>query len=166
MLRVELSVREEVLRSSKSVVSAGAIVRRASSTAGIALSLLVGASAAATAETPAIGVELNKLEQQDKGCRAYMVVTNKATSGYETLKLDLIMFQTDGVIGRRFTIDLGPIRPDKKVVKLFTLEGTPCDGVGSLLINDIVECKTDTGAADNCLAAMTLTSITKVQLTK
>ncbi|MGQ0673046.1 MAG: hypothetical protein ACT4N2_09245 [Hyphomicrobium sp.] len=154
------------MRSSKSVAGSGIVVHQSCRTAAIALVALLGICTGASAETPAIAVELNKLEQQDKGCRAYMVVTNKATSGYETLKLDLVMFQTDGVIGRRFTIDLGPIRPDKKVVKLFTLEGTPCDGVGSLLINDIVECKTDTGAADNCLAAMTLTSITKFQLSK
>ncbi len=43
-----------------------------------------------------ITLELNKLEKSDKGCRAYVVVTNPTTTSYDAFKLDLVMFQKDG----------------------------------------------------------------------
>lgn len=120
----------------------------------------------AKADTPPVKVELNKLEQQDANCRAYVVVTNAGQTAYKAMKLDLVMFRTDGVIGKRFAIDLAPIKPEKRSVKLFTLEGTPCDQVGSLLINDVMECSSETGTVDNCLAQISTSSLSNVQLSK
>lgn len=120
----------------------------------------------AFAETPALKIELNKLEPLDTSCRAYVVVTNAGQTAYKAFKLDLVMFRTDGVIGKRFAIDLAPIKPEKRSVKLFTLEGTPCDQVGSLLINEVMECSTETGTADNCLSQVATSSLATVQLTK
>jgi hypothetical protein len=128
-------------------------------------SLALTASAVEAADL-GLSVELNKLETQDKGCRAYMVVDNTGTSGYQSLKLDLVLFQSDGVIGRRFAVDLAPLKATKKTVKLFDLDGTACDKVGSLLINDVVECKNDAGPVNDCLAGITVKSLTNVQLSK
>ena len=121
---------------------------------------------ASFAESPALSVELNKLEPQEKGCRAYIVVNNTSTVVYQSVKLDLVLFQPDGVIARRFAIDLAPLKPQKRSVKLFDLDGTDCDKVGSLLINDVVECKSDVGPLDNCLSNMTLSTLTTVPFSK
>jgi hypothetical protein len=122
------------------------------------------------AEQPDAGegvtLELNKLETSDKGCRAYVVVSNPTQTTYDALKLDLVLFQTDGVVGRRLALDLAPVRPDKKSVKLFELDGTKCDEIGSFLVNDVMECRTGAGAADDCLARLKVKSLTKVQITK
>jgi hypothetical protein len=123
------------------------------------------APASATA-APAISVELNKLETVDKGCRVYTIVDNPSTTTYQTLKLDLILFHTDGVIGRRLALDLAPLKGQKKTVKMFDLEGTPCDKIGSFLVHDIMECKSEAGALDKCLDAITLKSLSSVQITK
>jgi hypothetical protein len=114
----------------------------------------------------ALTVELNKLEPQGTGCRAYIVVQNDGQTPYQTFKLDLVLFQSDGIIGRRVAIDLAPLKPQKRSVKLFDFDSLPCDKIGSLLINDVVECKTDTGPVDDCLTGMTVKSLTSVQLTK
>jgi hypothetical protein len=121
---------------------------------------------------PAVGanaanltIELNKLEPQKESCRAYVVVTNNSSTVYQVLKLDLVLFQPDGVIGRRFALDLGPLKAQKRSVKLFDLD-TPCDQVGSLLINDVLECNGETGSIPNCLADLTATSLAKAKLTK
>ena len=118
------------------------------------------------AQPAGITVELNKLEPQGGGCRAYLVVNNESPTQYQTLKLDLVLFQPDGVIGRRFAIDLAPLKPSKRAVKLFDLDGVACDKIGSFLINEVVDCKTDAGPATDCLAAITVKSLTPVQLTK
>jgi hypothetical protein len=134
--------------------------------ASIVFASLVVGSATARAEQGSLSIELNKLEPQGQGCRAYFVVGNKTSTAYQELKLDLVLFRPDGVIGRRFAVDLGPLKPDKKSVKLFDIEGTACDQVGSFLINDVMECKSDTGPIADCLKDIGVSTLTNVQLNK
>jgi hypothetical protein len=130
----------------------------------LAVAAMVGC-VPAVAVAGAIAIELNKLEPQKDSCRAYMVVTNNSATAYQVLKLDLVLFQPDGVIGRRFALDLGPLKAQKRSVKLFDID-TRCDQVGSLLINDVLECNGESGSIPNCLADMTATSLAKAQLSK
>ncbi len=125
-------------------------------------------AAATTAPSTAgqVAVELNKLETFDKGCRAYIVVNNTSDTAYQTLKLDLVLFQTDAVIGRRFALDLAPLKAQKKSVKLFEIDAMACDKIGSFLINDVIECKSEQGPVDGCLQRITTSALTKVLLTK
>lgn len=133
----------------------------------IAFACLSLGTVAAFAEPKALSVELNKLEPQGSGCRAYVVVQNDDDVAYKTFKLDLVLFQKDGVIGRRFAMDLAPLKAKKRTVKLFDLDNIPCDSIGSFLINDVVECTADAGPVENCLAGVTVKSLaSNVELTK
>lgn len=144
--------------------------------AAAAACLHVGAAAHAqdnTTTSPAayesgdgITLELNKIEKSDKGCRAYVVVTNPTKTSYDAFKLDLVMFQKDGVVGRRFALELSPMRPEKRSVKLFDLDGAQCEEIGSFLINDVIDCRTSTGTATDCLARLKVKSLTKVEISK
>jgi hypothetical protein len=118
------------------------------------------------ASASSLDIQLNKLEAADKGCRAYIVINNTSDKEYQSFKLDLVLFQTDGVIGRRFSIDLAPLKPQKRSVKLFDIDGMACDKIGSFLINDVLECKSATGPVDSCLSDVKTSSLTKVQLSK
>jgi hypothetical protein len=111
-------------------------------------------------------VELNKLESSEKGCRAYIVVTNPGDTSYKSYKIDLVLFQADGVIGKRFSIDLAPLKPKKKSVKLFDIDAIQCDKIGSFLINDVMECKADSGPIPSCLDGLKTSTLTNVQLSK
>jgi hypothetical protein len=113
-----------------------------------------------------VSIQLNKLEPTDKGCRAYMVIDNPGDTAYSAYKIDLVLFQTDGVIGKRFSIDLAPLRAKKKSVKLFDIDGLQCDKIGSMLINDVMECKSDTGSSGSCLQNLKTSTLTNVQLSK
>jgi hypothetical protein len=113
-----------------------------------------------------VTLELNKLEASEKGCRAYVVVSNPSSTTYDAYKLDLVMFQSDGIIGRRFALDLAPLRPSKRTVKLFELDNTSCDKIGSFLVNDVLECKTEAGPVTDCLARLKVSSLTKVTISK
>ena len=127
----------------------GALIMGFASVACFAPAIAGEATPAAAAASPSVTVELNKLETVDKGCRVYTVVDN-----------------TDGVIGRRLMLDLAPLKSAKKTVKMFDLEGTACDKIGSFLVHDVMECKADTGPVDKCLDAITLKSLSNVQITK
>jgi hypothetical protein len=140
--------------------------RQARLTAFIAAITMVLGLNAAIAQEGAISIELNKLEPQGSQCRAYFVINNKSGTDYEALKLDLVLFKPDGVIGKRFAVDLAPLKASKRAVKLFDIEGTACEEVGSFLINDAMECKAASGPVDDCLKDLALSTLTNVQLTK
>src|SRR5690606_8181665 len=84
------------------------------------------AKAAPSTENGQIEVELNKLETIDTGCRIYVVVNNKSDTEFKTLKLDLVLFRTDGIVDQRFFVDLAPLRKEKRIVKLFELSKVAC----------------------------------------
>ncbi len=121
--------------------------------------------------TPApIPLELNKLEPLTTGgpgCRAYFVVSNPDTTPIEQLRIDLILFGTDGVIARRLAFDLGPLGPKKISVRLFDVAGLPCDGIGRMLVNDVLLCKAvEDEDHQACLDRLAVSSRTTVPLQK
>lgn len=132
----------------------------------VSLSAALGLGPAAAAAGLPLAVELNKLEPDGKSCRAYIVITNAADTALPVLKLDLIFFRPDGVIERRLALDLGPVRPDKKSVKTFGLDNLPCDNIGSVLVNDVLDCRDMTGPVQDCLDRLTVSSRASVQLSK
>lgn len=113
-----------------------------------------------------IGVELNKLETVGKGCRAYVVVNNPNETAFKTIMLELYMFRTDGVIGRRFALDIAPLREKKRAVKLFDLANVTCDQIGSFLINDVLRCESTAGEVRDCLDGLDISALTKVTFSK
>lgn len=123
-------------------------------------------AAAPTGAAAKIAVELNKLETQQSSCRAYLVIDNQSEKSYDVLKLDLVLFQNDGIIGRRFALDLAPIKGKKRSVKLFDLDGVKCEAIGSFLINDIMECKSGGTDESACLDRLALSTRSNVQLSK
>ena len=135
----------------------------------VLLAALLGAGpalAAPTTTAAGLSLELNKLETVDKGCRAYMVINNASETGWQALKLDLVLFQPDGVIGKRIALDLAPVRAAKRSVKLFDFDGLTCDKIGSILVNDATECRTDAGPIDDCLPGIAVSSLASVKLSK
>lgn len=118
-----------------------------------AFALLLAAPGAASAKPAApdaksgLRIELNKLEPKGQDCRAYVVFANRTARSYDALRLDLIVFGTDGVIARRLSVDVGALPARKTSVRLFDLAGLPCDGIGQLLLNDIPACGKDEGGA-------------------
>lgn len=122
----------------------------------LALLLLVAAPPAhAAAPTDTIRVELNSLAASEQKCRLSFVLENEASSDVESLKLDLVLFDRHGVIGRRLIAEMGPLRAAKTVVKSFEVD-EPCTNLGSVLVNDVTACAPNKAAS--CLARLKLSS--------
>jgi hypothetical protein len=106
----------------------------------------------ARAEGPAVTIELNKLEPHDGACRAYLVVENAMEGAFEGLKLDLVMFDVDGIVAKRLAVEAGPLPAGKTSLKVFDIDGLPCERLGRVLLNEVISCLDGSGARDDCLA--------------
>jgi hypothetical protein len=156
------------------------ITGRAQSTAATTQPAPAATQAATVPNTqaPPITLELNKLEalpaaqSAGAGCRVYMVASNQDGPAIDALRLDLVIFNTDGVIARRVAVDLGPLPPKKTSVRLFDLAGQNCDEIGRMLVNDVMLCQMQgsEGTADQqraaCLGRVVTSSRAKAPLTK
>ncbi len=132
----------------------------------LAMAVAHGLVKEARAQEDAISVELNKLEPVEKGCQVYFMISNTSNTPYDTFQLDLLMFKKDGIIERRFALDLAPMRPSKRFVRVFVLNDTKCEDIGSFLVNDVVKCRTEDQADQDCLARLKVSSLTNVDISK
>lgn len=113
---------------------------------------LPGASWAQSEEVASgVAIELNKLEPNGEACRAYLVVKNTAAAAFESLKLDLVMFDRDGVVAKRLAVQAAPLPVGKTSLKVFDITGHDCAGIGSILLNDVLECAPGPQDGAGCL---------------
>jgi hypothetical protein len=102
-----------------------------------------------------IRVELNAAEPVQSRCRLSFVIENKGDTAYESLKLDLVIFNREGVIQRRVVAEMAPLRKTKTIVKAFEIDGD-CGQMGAVLLNDVTACVP--GDAGACLDRVVLSS--------
>ncbi|MEO1018749.1 MAG: hypothetical protein AAFY56_13820 [Pseudomonadota bacterium] len=107
-----------------------------------------------------VAIELNKLEELDNGCRAYLKIENARAEAFNSLELDLVTFQPDGVIGSQFLVELAPVPANKTVVKPFELQSVTCASIASVLLNDVPTCMTSANPPSACIDVVDVTSLT------
>lgn len=128
---------------------------------------LPGASWAQSEEAASgVAIELNKLEPNGEACRAYLVVKNTAAAAFESLKLDLVMFDRDGVVAKRLAVQAAPLPVGKTSLKVFDITGHDCAGIGSILLNDVLECAPTPQDGAGCLGLIAATARGDVPLIK
>ena len=136
------------------------------------LALAAALAAALTAAAPparaedGLAIELNKVEDAAGGCVASLVFQNGLGATLDRFSLDLFLFDAKGVIMRRVTIDMAPLPNGKTRVAQFHLHPGPCAEVGRVLVNDFPQCRAETGAPVDCLAGLTVSSRSAIELTK
>ncbi|MEM6745131.1 MAG: Tat pathway signal sequence domain protein [Pseudomonadota bacterium] len=122
----------------------------------------VGLAAPASAQD-GVRIELNKLADEGGACQAYLVLDTGAEA-FESLSLDLVIFDPDGVIDGRVAVELGPLRADRTAVRAFPLPAPSCARVGRLLVNDVLSCRGGAGDRTDCLELIETTSRADVAL--
>lgn len=120
--------------------------------------LLAFVPAAAFAAGDLARVELNAAETENGKCKLTFVIENKTDKALESLKLDLVTFDPDGIAYKRLTTEMGPVRPMKTIVRIFLVEGD-CGKIGSVLLNDVTGCAPADTAT--CLDGLALSSRVK-----
>src|SRR5262249_54855010 len=84
-------------------------------------------------------VELNTIEPVESRCRLNFVIENKSDAAVDSMKLDLVVFGSDGGILQRLLTEMGPVRSLKPIVRAFAVD-VGCSKVGSVLVNEVNAC--------------------------
>ena len=121
----------------------------------ICLSMVNSASAA----NAAIHVELNKAEQVDAACKTFLLIENRTAEDYRKIKLDLVVFNTDKIIEKRFALNVAPIAANKTLVKNFNIADIACDDISQILLNDVLDCEQNLEPCINVIDVSTKSSI-------
>ena len=134
--------------------------------AALAWSLAAAPSAADDAKEAALGIELNKLEDSDQGCRSVFVFDNRTGHDLNRFRIDLILFDTAGVYSKQLLLDMAPMHQDKKTVTSFLLHDQACGELGSVLVNDVPWCENGSGTTVDCVGMLEVSSLASVPLQK
>ncbi|WP_108659782.1 hypothetical protein [Acuticoccus kandeliae] len=95
----------------------------------------------APAASPAhLVLDLNALSPHEGGCRVSFVVRNQMATEIEDLSLEVAIFGDSGALDRLLRLNFGLLLDGKTRVRQFDLDGTACDGIGSVLVNDVSAC--------------------------
>jgi len=120
--------------------------------------LCLSAGTASAAGKGGIGVELNKLEAAGDACRAYLLLSNGTAAAFTALKLDLVTFDTDGIVQRRVAVEAAPIGAGKTSLKVFDISGIQGQAIGRMLLNGVMSCKGAKAEHADCLALVSVSS--------
>ncbi|MCH9764611.1 MAG: hypothetical protein K0U34_01275 [Alphaproteobacteria bacterium] len=112
-----------------------------------------------------VKIELNKVEQTDKGCRFYWLVNNQSMD-LKSLDLSFYWFQRDGVIGGDLRFAFAPAAPKSLKVKKYMLPDKTCSDFASLLVNEINACTASEGPVAECGKHISYASRTTVEFLK
>lgn len=105
-----------------------------------------------------VAVELNKLEPLENSCRAYLVFRNPTEAEYRAFKLELAVFDTDGVVQKLLAVDAAPLRAGRTTVKLFDFSGVTCERIDAVLLNHIPDCASQDGDLEGCIDKVAVSS--------
>ena len=123
-------------------------------------------AAPASGQEEGVRIELNKLEDIGGGCRVYLVLGNATGDGFSAFKIDLVLFDGEGVINKRLAVDVAPLRPGKTTVRLFDVDGVSCGEAGRILVNDVIECRDGKAERPDCVDLVTTASRARTGLIK
>ncbi|WP_299470965.1 hypothetical protein [uncultured Roseibium sp.] len=101
------------------------------------------ASASSLAQQPngKISLELNHVQAtQDGGCRLSIIATNGLERPINQLGLEIVAFNTEGLVDQFLRLDFSRISAGKTKVLQFDLAGKACDSLSRLHINDVLNC--------------------------
>lgn len=128
----------------------------------LALTAAAGGASAqeSSPSTPAasLGLTLDALDPVEAGCRLSFVVTNGLAREIEELSVEIAVFGVEGGFEKMLRLNFGLLLDGKTRVRQFDVAGTPCEGIGSVLVNDVAACDATALEPLDCLRALDVSS--------
>ena len=130
------------------------------------LSLLLAATLAtpALAEEPALGLELNTVNEEEGACRLTFLAENALGADLDALVLEAVLFTAGGSVDRLTLFDFGALPAGRPRVRQFDVNGLSCDALGQVLVNGATECAGAGLAPGACIDALRISSRTGVEV--
>ena len=113
-----------------------------------------------------VGLELNKIEQDGQSCRLYLLTDNQSDLAFSTFTLEMVLFDKTGIIDRNMGLDISPLPRAKKMVTAFNVKDIQCGAIGSILVNQVMQCEAGADAAPDCMALLDLSTRTDIAISK
>ena len=113
-----------------------------------------------------IRLELNKLEPNEGYCRAYFLFANTSERRYDDVKFDIAIFDKHGIVLKRLAISAGTLRTDKRILKLFDIDGLACADIGEVLVNDMLSCESGGEPVPDCIDLVSVASRAQAKVVK
>ena len=111
-----------------------------------------------------IGLELNHVQPTaDGGCRLSIIATNGLERPMNQLGLEMVAFNTEGLVDQFLRLDFSRISAGKTKVLQFDLAGKSCESLSRLHINDVLNCVPPTITDVYCPDLLDLTNRTAIQ---
>jgi hypothetical protein len=112
-------------------------------TLAFALLALVAAPSLAQESAPAnsLALELNALTPSETGCRISFLATNTLGTELTRSAFEIALFGDSGSIERLVSLEFKAMPEGKTRVLQFDIGELRCDGLGRVLINDVVVCE-------------------------
>jgi hypothetical protein len=124
-----------------------------------ALVLSLAGATGARGEDGRLGIELNKLESFEGGCRSFFLFRNRTGLALSSFEMSLAILNKAGVIDRLLTIDAAPLPAGRTTLKLFEVPDMACEAVGEVILHDIPACAAAGEAPPDCFAMVDLSSL-------
>lgn len=131
-------------------------------------SALILALAAAVSFGPAMAqdagaslvLELNNATDVEGACRLTYVATNGTGVDLAGLSYEIVLYDPEGIVPDDgfLLFEFGSIPEGKTKVVQFVLENRDCASISRVLVNDVAECRSETGEHDFCLDGLSVTS--------
>ena len=99
-----------------------------------------GARAEETAAKPELSLELNAVQQSQKGCRLTFVVANRLGADLSKAAFEIALFDQAGVVDTLTVLDFKELPSEKTKVTRFDLPGLDCARISRVLVNRATEC--------------------------
>ncbi len=123
-------------------------------------------AAAEDARSGTINLELNALQDSDKGCRIAFVVENGLKRDIGKAAYEIALFDKEGMVERLMVLDFQDLPAAKTKVRRFDLADAKCDAIGRVLVNDASACEGDGIEAGDCVARLNPTTRSSVSFGK
>jgi len=126
----------------------------------------VSSASAEDAKPGTINLELNALQDSDKGCRIAFVVENGLGHDIGKAAYEIALFDKEGMVERLMVLDFQELPAAKTKVRRFDLADAKCGAIGRVLVNDASACDGDGIEAGACIARLNPTTRSSVAFGK
>lgn len=111
-----------------------------------------------------LSLELNAVQSGEGGCMLTFLVVNGHDADIERAVYETVLFDGTGQVDRLTLFDFGALPAKRPRVRQFSVSGTPCDGLGQILVNGAHACEAEALGETACEAGLEVKSRTHIEV--